>query len=73
MRNDHTIIEGYYFGDDEQALKESMVADQLNIEETENQEVEVKKEKKEELRIVSRKKANKVPNPPRFHMLKGDK
>ena len=73
MRNDHTIIEGYYFGDDEQALKESMVADQLNIEETENQEVEVKEEKKEELRIVSRKKANKVPNPPRFHMLKGDK
>ncbi len=73
MRNDHTIIEGYYFGDDEQALKESMMADQLNIEETENQEVEVKEEKKEELRIVSRKKANKVPNPPRFHMLKGDK
>lgn len=73
MRNDHTIIEGYYFGDDEQALKESMVLDQLNLEETEIQEVEVKEEKKEELRIVSRKKANKVPNPPRFHMLKGDK
>ena len=25
------------------------------------------------IRIVSRKKANKVPNPPRFHMLKGGK
>lgn len=30
-------------------------------------------EEKQKLRIVSRKKANKVPNAPRFHMLKGGK
>ena len=29
--------------------------------------------KKDEIRIVSRRKANKAPNPPRFHMLRGDK
>ena len=76
MRNDHTIIEGYYFGDDEQALNEAMLADQvLEVkEETEEESVmEEAPQKKEELRIVSRKKANKVPNPPRFHMLKGDR
>lgn len=30
-------------------------------------------EPKKALRIISRRKANKVPNPPRFHMSKGDK
>lgn len=34
---------------------------------------EEKVEQKKQLRIISRPKANKVPNPPRFHMSKGGK
>ena len=34
---------------------------------------EEKVEQKKQLRIISRRKANKVPNPPRFHMSKGGK
>lgn len=75
MRNDHTIIEEYYFGDDE--------VDDFEIESdtfeggAEVEEEQVAQEcnqEKQSLRVVSRRVANKVPNPPRFHMRKeGDR
>ena len=77
MRNDHTILEGYYFGDDKEALQEAMMANQAYQAETEqevvDEEAEVKASAQSEIRIVSRRKANKVPNAPRFHMISGGK
>ncbi len=77
MRNDHTIIESYYFGDDEEALKEAMMADivlQPQEEEAVEEGLSVQEEAvKPNVRVVSRKQANKVPNPPRFHMMRGGK
>ena len=75
MRNDHTILEGYYFGDDKEALAEAMKADgALESEEAEeNIEAVESKEKTEETRIISRRQANKKPNSPRFHMQNGGK
>ena len=73
MRNDHSIIESYYFGDDEEALKEAMMADQA-FEEVVEEEIqeEAVEEVKSNIRVISRKQANKVPNPPRFHMQRGE-
>lgn len=64
MRNDHSILEGYYFGDDEEALKAAMMADNSFVEE---------EKPIEEKKVVSRRQVNKTPNPPRFHMLRGGK
>ena len=74
MRNDHSIIESYYFGDDEEALKEAMMADQAFEEEVVEEEIqeEAVGEAKSNIRVISRKQANKVPNPPRFHMQRGE-
>ena len=74
MRNDHSIIESYYFGDDEEALKEAMMADQAFEEEVVEEEIqeEAVEEVKSNIRVISRKQANKVPNPPRFHMQRGE-
>ena len=74
MRNDHSIIESYYFGDDEEALKEAMMADQAFEEEVVEEEIqeEAVEEAKSNIRVISRKQANKVPNPPRFHMQRGE-
>ena len=80
MRNDHTVLEGYYFGDDTEALQEAMMADrafqaELNRERTaiasEETTVVTPISQESSLRIVSRRKANKEPNPPRFHMIGG--
>ena len=78
MRNDHTILEGYYFGDDQEALQAAMMADKaLQAEmKMENDESEVEQgavAQQNEIRVVSRRQANKKPNPPRFHMLNGGK
>lgn len=78
MRNDHTILEGYYFGDDQEALQAAMMADKaLQAEmKMENGESEVEQgavAQQNEIRVVSRRQANKKPNPPRFHMLNGGK
>ncbi len=74
MRNDHSIIESYYFGDDEEALKEAMMADQAFEDEVVEEEIqeEAVEEAKSNIRVISRKQANKVPNPPRFHMQRGE-
>ena len=72
MRNDHTILEGYYFGDDQEALEEAMMADNAFVQDEEIEENEEAVET-EEIKIVSRRQANKVPNAPRFHMLSGGK
>ncbi len=87
MRHDNTVLESYYFGDDKAAIQEAKMADKSYRDEyLENQvAVSVDEEiddetssvnevvEREPLRIVSRRKANKEPNPPRFHMLKGGK
>ncbi len=48
------------------------VTSAVSAEEHKEEEIKVATPKKE-LRIISRRAANKVPNPPRFHMSKGDK
>lgn len=72
MRNDHTILEGYYFGDDQEALQEAEMANEAFVEEMEQENQEAPIEPTQ-IRVVSRRKANKVPNPPRFHMFDGSK
>lgn len=69
MRKDHGIIEGYYFGDDEEAIQAAMMADKTIVEENAEDESD---SDQNELRIISRKVANKAPNPPRFHMQQGE-
>ncbi len=78
MRNDHTILEGYYFGDDQEALQAAMMADkalqaEMKIENGESEVGEGAVAQQNEIRVVSRRQANKKPNPPRFHMLNGGK
>ena len=61
------------------AKKAQKEAKKAQKEQTDNAETlaaapqEEKVEQKKQLRIISRRKANKVPNPPRFHMSKGGK
>lgn len=78
MRNDHTILEGYYFGDDQEALQAAMMADkalqaEMKMENGESEVEEGAVAQQNEIRVVSRRQANKKPNPPRFHMLNGGK
>ncbi len=81
MRHNNTVLESYYFGDDLEAIQEAKMADksyreeEMFVEATLEQEVAVTEQTLDEkpLRIISRKQANKVPNPPRFHMNRGGK
>lgn len=68
MRNDHTILEGYYFGEDEATTEVNEVEETVDNNEETAQNVNA-----EEIKVVSRRQANKVPNAPRFHMQRGGK